>query len=124
MRPKGSAGSSFALLRLDVRPRSLFRLTVRQFSFAFARATNFDTLNVQRMHMKALTPMLVAGFIFAAAGTSSAANVGMIEVRSSITPVTEAYISRAISVAERQNDACLIIELDTPGGLLDSTRKI
>ncbi len=74
--------------------------------------------------MKALAPMLAAGFIFAATAGSSAANVGMIEVRSSITPVTESYISRAISVAEKQNDACLIIQLDTPGGLLDSTRKI
>lgn len=74
--------------------------------------------------MKLFAPIFAAGIIFAAAGTSSAANVGMIEVRSSITPVTEAYISRAISVAEKQNDACLVIELDTPGGLLDSTRKI
>lgn len=97
---------------------------VCQLSFAFARATNFDTLSVQRMHMKLLAPLLAAGFVFAAMAESSAANVGMIEVRSSITPVTEAYISRAISVAEKQNDACLIIELDTPGGLLDSTRKI
>lgn len=74
--------------------------------------------------MKLFAPIFTAGIIFAAAGTSSAANVGMIEVRGSITPVIESYISRAISVAERQDDACLIIELDTPGGLLDSTHKI
>ena len=74
--------------------------------------------------MKILAPMLAAGIILAAVADSSAANVGMIEVRGSITPVIESYISRAISVAEQQKDACLIIQLDTPGGLLDSTHKI
>ena len=53
-----------------------------------------------------------------------AGNVGMIEVRSSISPVTESYISRAITVAQRQNDACLIIELDTEGGSVAATQKI
>lgn len=74
--------------------------------------------------MKILAPLFAAGITFTAMAESSAANVGMIEVRGSITPVTEAYISRGISVAERQNDACLIIQLDTPGGLMDSTFKI
>ena len=74
--------------------------------------------------MKILAPLFAAGITFTAMAEPSAANVGMIEVRGSITPVIEAYISRAISVAEKQNDACLIIQLDTPGGLMDSTSKI
>lgn len=74
--------------------------------------------------MKVLAPLFAAGFTFAAMAEPSTTNVGMIEVRGSITPVMEAYISRAISVAERQNDACLIIQLDTPGGLMDSMFKI
>lgn len=74
--------------------------------------------------MKILASLLAAGITFTAMAESSTPNVGMIEVRGSITPVTEAYISRGISVAERQNDACLIIQLDTPGGLLESTYKI
>lgn len=74
--------------------------------------------------MKILAPLFAAGITFTAMAESSTANVGMIEVRGSITPVTEAYISRAISVAEQQKDECLIIQLDTPGGLLESTYKI
>ena len=34
------------------------------------------------------------------------------------------YISRSIEEAETQNAQCLIIQLNTPGGLLDSTQKI
>jgi len=48
----------------------------------------------------------------------------MIDIDGAISPATEGYISRAIDVANEQNDACLIIELDTPGGLLNSTEKI
>jgi len=71
--------------------------------------------------------MLVAGGVFAlAAGLRAdpAHNVGMIEIRGAIGPATASYISRAITVAEAHNDICLIIQLDTPGGLLDSTMDI
>jgi membrane-bound serine protease (ClpP class) len=51
-------------------------------------------------------------------------NVAVIKVNTAIGPATADYIARAISVARSQNDLCLIIELDTPGGLLDSTKKI
>ncbi len=74
--------------------------------------------------MKTLTPILAVAMMLASAADLSAADVGMIEVRGSISPVTEAYISRAIKVAGERNDSCLIIQLDTPGGLLDSTYKI
>lgn len=41
-----------------------------------------------------------------------------------ITPVTARFITRAIRQAEEQRAAALIIVLDTPGGLVDSTREI
>ena len=53
-----------------------------------------------------------------------AANVAFIKVNSAIGPATANYISRAIDVAAAQKDVCLIIQLDTPGGLLDSTKEI
>ncbi len=40
-----------------------------------------------------------------------------------INPVVEEYISNTIGLAQRDGQ-CLIIQLDTPGGLLSSTRKI
>lgn len=41
-----------------------------------------------------------------------------------ITPVTARFILRAIRKAEEQQAKCLIILLDTPGGLVDSTREM
>jgi membrane-bound serine protease (ClpP class) len=51
-------------------------------------------------------------------------DVGLIKVKGAIGPATASYISRAIDVASERGDACLIIELDTPGGSLESTKDI
>src|ERR1700726_3552003 len=54
----------------------------------------------------------------------ASAEVLKIVVDDTIHPVTEEYISRAIAEAERNKDQALLIEINTPGGLLDSTRNI
>ena len=54
----------------------------------------------------------------------SSAEILKITVNDTIQPVTEEYIARAIAEAERNKDQALLIELNTPGGLLDSTRDI
>ena len=41
-----------------------------------------------------------------------------------IGPATASYISRSIDEARTQNAQCLVIQLNTPGGLLDSTQTI
>ena len=56
--------------------------------------------------------------------TVEAANVALIKINSAISPATAGYISRAVDVASAQRDICLIIQLDTPGGLLESTKEI
>ncbi|HWH69186.1 MAG TPA: nodulation protein NfeD [Candidatus Sulfotelmatobacter sp.] len=53
-----------------------------------------------------------------------AADVGLIKINGAIGPATASYIARAIMVAGSRHDACLVIQLDTPGGLLDSTKEI
>lgn len=53
-----------------------------------------------------------------------AGDVGLIKVNGPIGPATASYIDRAISVATDRSNACLVIQLDTPGGLLDSTKEI
>ena len=58
------------------------------------------------------------------AAAVQAAQVGLIKIDGAIGPATANYISRAIDVAAAQNDECLIIQLDTPGGLLESTKEI
>src|SRR5947209_6889652 len=50
--------------------------------------------------------------------------VSFINIDGAIGPATASYISRSIDEARAQNAQCLIIRLNTPGGLLDSTQKI
>ena len=59
--------------------------------------------------------------VFVSAGS---AEVLKIVVNDTIQPISEEYISRAIDEARRGHDQALLIELDTPGGLLSSTRNI
>src|SRR6267378_7504077 len=68
-------------------------------------------------------PMLVAGLMFGSAA-EVCADVGLIKIDGIIGPATASYIARAIELAGARNDACLIIQLDTPGGSLDSTKHI
>jgi membrane-bound serine protease (ClpP class) len=48
----------------------------------------------------------------------------VLHVEGTIVPIVADYIDRGISKAEDENATACIIELDTPGGLLDSAEKI
>src|SRR6202045_1937363 len=52
------------------------------------------------------------------------AQVLKVVVNDTIQPITEEYIARALDEARRKNDQAVLIEINTPGGLVDSTRKI
>lgn len=60
------------------------------------------------------------------AGESRAANpyIMIIEADGAIVPAMENYIDRALSKAERDEVALVIIRLDTPGGNVNTTEKI
>ncbi len=73
--------------------------------------------------MKRWQFIAMAGLLLGAA-TIPAAQVGLIKIDGAIGPATGSYIARAINEAAVQNDECLIIQLDTPGGLLESTKHI
>src|SRR5437867_466667 len=68
--------------------------------------------------------ILIAGSMWVAGGNLRATEIGLIKINGAIGPATASYISRAIDAAAARHDACLIIRLDTPGGLLDSTKDI
>lgn len=59
-----------------------------------------------------------------AARTAAAAPVDTIAIDGPIGPATAGYVSRAIEVSEADGATCLIVQLDTPGGLLDSMNAI
>jgi membrane-bound serine protease (ClpP class) len=66
----------------------------------------------------------VAGLILGAAPGAPAAQVGLIRIDGVIGPATVTYIARAIDLSGARGDQCLVIVLDTPGGLLESTKQI
>jgi membrane-bound serine protease (ClpP class) len=67
---------------------------------------------------------LLAGLLLCAFPAPSSAEVLKIVVKDTIHPITDEYIGRALDEAARNKDQALLIELSTPGGLLDSTRDI
>jgi membrane-bound serine protease (ClpP class) len=67
---------------------------------------------------------LVAGLGGSLLAATSPSTVEVLSVDGTIVPVIADYIDRGISQAEEHGATVCIIELDTPGGLLDSTEKI
>ena len=71
--------------------------------------------------------MLIVGMLgpmFAQANEHGEPHVLIMNVDGIINSVKERFISRAIEQAEEDNATLLIIQLDTPGGLLGATREI
>jgi membrane-bound serine protease (ClpP class) len=52
------------------------------------------------------------------------ADVLRVSLDDAIQPVTAEYVGRALAVAAANHDQAVLIEINTPGGLVDSTRKI
>jgi membrane-bound serine protease (ClpP class) len=67
---------------------------------------------------------LVAGLGGSLAAAVGPSGVEVLTVDGTIVPVIADYVDRGISQAEENNASVCVIELDTPGGLLDSTDKI
>ena len=70
--------------------------------------------------------ILCCGLLVALFATSAAAANSIVKIRidDTIQPITAEYIDRAIEHARQTNADAVLIELSTPGGLLDSTRTI
>lgn len=54
----------------------------------------------------------------------SIGDVYVSELSGVISPASSSYLLRAIELAEKNNATCLIVKLDTPGGLDESMREI
>jgi len=67
---------------------------------------------------------VLATLLFLSTAFSFAASVVKIRVDDTIQPISDEYIGRAIEQARQTNADAVLIELRTPGGLVDSTRSI
>src|SRR5260370_7212785 len=70
--------------------------------------------------MKRLPPFVILVLLVASA------NASVLRIRGNdmIHPISDEYIGRGLASAAKANDAAVVIELTTPGGLIDSTRSI
>lgn len=59
-----------------------------------------------------------------AAFQSDSTSVTVITIDGTIGPTTTNYINRGLEVARERNDEALVIQLNTPGGLMTSTQEI
>jgi membrane-bound serine protease (ClpP class) len=67
---------------------------------------------------------LIASALLAVTAHAQAPTVKVLRVDGTIVPAVADYLDRGISQAEDENATVCIIELDTPGGLLDATEEI
>ncbi|MEA3442800.1 MAG: nodulation protein NfeD [Chloroflexota bacterium] len=81
-------------------------------------------LKIFKILLLSLLLLPVAMGLGSSAVSASSANIEILHVEGTIVPVVADYIDRGISHAEDKNAGVCIIELNTPGGLLDSTEKI
>ncbi|MFZ0707699.1 MAG: nodulation protein NfeD [Candidatus Korobacteraceae bacterium] len=73
--------------------------------------------------MSRLRFLLAALVLFACCG-SALAEIVKVKVDDTIQPISAEYIDRAIAHAKQTNADAVLIDINTPGGLVDSTREI
>ncbi|MBW7887091.1 MAG: nodulation protein NfeD [Bacteroidetes bacterium] len=74
--------------------------------------------------MKTFLTILLSLIIFSTAASASNNSIHLLKINGSINPTTYDYLKKGIQRAEQSEARAVIIELNTPGGLLQSTRDI
>jgi len=77
---------------------------------------------VSRMYRAA--SLAAALLLTASAAAAAAGHVNEIRIQGTINPASSDFIQKAIAQSEREDAQALLIELDTPGGLVTSTKDI
>ncbi|MGB8063596.1 MAG: nodulation protein NfeD [Candidatus Sulfotelmatobacter sp.] len=62
--------------------------------------------------------------VAALSSLSASAEILKVVVDDTIQPISAEYIARALAEADRRHDQAVLIEMNTPGGLVSSTREI
>jgi membrane-bound serine protease (ClpP class) len=70
------------------------------------------------------TGLVAVLWLTVCAALANGEKVCLITVDGPIGPATASYIARSVDEADSQHAQCLIVQLNTPGGLLDSMQRI
>ena len=81
------------------------------------------SVKMARLMIGLLSALAIAGGLVGVTQAQER-HVLLVQVNGIIDPVVERFIARAVERAEEEGAELLVIQLDTPGGLLSSTRKI
>lgn len=77
------------------------------------------------MHRHLLLPFLLTILLlFSAAPAKAAGDVVVINAEGVVSPGMATFLERAVREAEAAGASAIVVELDTPGGLVDSTSEI
>ena len=75
-----------------------------------------------------LFPIIAAFFVISAASSANAQNrfasIKTIRINGIIAPASHQYLTRAVKAAEQENAEMLILQLNTPGGSIDTMNKM
>jgi len=86
-----------------------------------SRAQLGSSLRSRQLWVRHAVNWIALLLLFAA---SCSADVLKIAINDAIQPVTAEFIGRALALAAANHDQAVLIEINTPGGLVDSTREI
>ncbi len=75
-------------------------------------------------HLLSLTILVLLFLVGSSSPVAAQPIVYRIAIRDTIQPVTAARLERALERANKDGAAALLVDLDTPGGLLESTRQM
>ena len=78
----------------------------------------------RRVFLAAFASLVLMGLFGPLAAQAQAPHILLLDIAGIINPVKQRYISRAIDQAVEDRSTMVVIELDTPGGLISSTREI
>jgi membrane-bound serine protease (ClpP class) len=73
---------------------------------------------------RTLRAAALAAALLSIAGGAAAGHVNEIRIQGTINPASSDFIQKAIAQSEREQAEALLIELDTPGGLVTATKDI
>jgi membrane-bound serine protease (ClpP class) len=68
--------------------------------------------------------LLALGLLLAARAAAAAGHINVVTISGSINPASSDYLQHAIEQSETDGAIAVLLELDTPGGLLASTKDI